>query len=540
MVKEDIIRDKDDRCNELLKQMEAEKKKWDQEDEDEQDETDVLLSKAIELALAQGKGWKPGEKEAYLEKMMDDDYIHPMFATSQEELEKSGMAEAFSSLLYDDPPARTMMEAKGKGNEAFQHGKTNVAKNVQYYRDAINHYYEAFHWAQKVTPDVQALDSQGKPLEDVPVYTEHELDVFKSTVLANAAMAHMQIKNWGYVRDDSKRSLAFNPNNIKSWYRLAKAHQMLQNWEEAGDAIDSGLNCDSNNKELKYLKLQLEKKVSRARMERQRREKARAQRVSHVKSVWKHCKEAGITLGRVPLVSTFDDDEEVEDTVSNDEARWHHHFPHTGKLPQRRNDDIDGGQWTWPTMFVYPSHNQSDFIAEFCESDMIALRMAEVFPELDEGITETSMPWDYNNEFVCSKLAVYFEVHCTGKYDDAVHPESVEKLRDQGAAMRFYESSRALKGDEGPEMATVARCLERKHLHKQRKAWIKEHKSLWAKPDPCPVVRVHPACTLIDVLKDNRMVVPNFLVTFILFPEDHPAHESFLKEHKCLGILGGV
>lgn len=524
----------DGRFDDLLHQMEQEKKKLDQQG-DEQDETDALLSKAIELALAQGKGWKPGEKEAYLEKMMDEDFIHPIFATNEEELEKSGMAEAFSSLLCDDPPARSMIEAKAKGNEAFQNGKHNVAKNVQYYRDAINHYYESFHWAQRVTPDVPSVTSDGKPLEDIPVYTEHELDLYKSTVLANAAMAHMQIKNWGYVRDDSKRALAFNPKNVKAWYRLAKAHQMLQNWEEAGDAIDSGLECEQDNKELIQLKKLLDRKITRARIERQKREKARAHRVSHIKSVWKHCKEVGITLGRVALVSTVNDDEDLEDEGISDEARWHHHFPHTGKLPQKHIDK--SGEWSWPTMFVYPSHNQSDFVAEFFESDMIALRMAEVFPELDEGKSETSMPWDFNNEFVCSNLAVYFEVHCTENEGDVVHPESVEKLKDQGAAMRFYESSRALKGDEGPEMATVARCLERKHLHKQRKEWIKKHKTLWAKPDPCPVVRVHPACTLNDVLKDKRMVVPNFLVTLILFPQDHPAHEEFLREHKCLGIL---
>lgn len=28
-----------------------------------------------------------------------------------------------------------------------------------------------------------------------------------------------------------------------------------------------------------------------------------------------------------------------------------------------------------------------------------------------------------------------------------------------------------------------------------------------------------------------------FLATFILFPENHPAHAAFLNEHKCLGIL---
>jgi hypothetical protein len=85
----------------------------------------------------------------------------------------------------------------------------------------------------------------------------------------------------------------------------------------------------------------------------------------------------------------------------------------------------------------------------------------------------------------------------------------VEVLRDQASTMRFYESTRALKGDEGQDMTNVARAVARKHLYQQRKAWKKKHGSLWAKPDLNPVVRVHPAMTLRDVLKDSRMVVPN-------------------------------
>ena len=55
------------------------------------------------------------------------------------------------------------------------------------------------------------------------------------------------------------------------------------------------------------------------------------------------------------------------------------------------------------------------------------------------------MPWDYNNEFVCSKLAICFEVHCTEAYDELIHSECVELLKQQGDAMRFYENFRALK-----------------------------------------------------------------------------------------------
>ena len=284
---------------------------------------------------------------------------------------------------------------------------------------------------------------------------------------------------------------------------------MLQNWEEAGDAIESGLAIEGedNNKDLKKLQKLLATRVAKARKLRQERERARAERVSKVKQVWKHCKEKGIQLGRVPLVATITDDEDDENNL---ESRWHHHRPNSGNLPGPSSEG-----WAWPCMFLYPSHQQSDFARDFGESEMLALRMAQMFPELESEGGETAMPWDYNQEFVCSKLGVYFERHCSDD-DKLVHPEFVAKLKDQGEAMRFYESSRALMGDEGADMANVVKAVERKHLYQQRKAWKKKHGSLWSKPDPCPVVRVHPAITLEQILADKRMIVPN-VSRFVLY-----------------------
>lgn len=115
---------------------------------------------------------------------------------------------------------------------------------------------------------------------------------------------------------------------------------------------------------------------------------------------------------------------------------------------------------------------------------MIASRLAQVFPDNDNG---TAMPWDYNNEFICSKLAIQFEIHNKkiwnkNKNNNEVviiyHPESVEPIEDLSSAIRFYELSRALRGDEGPEMENLARAVERKHLFEQRKAWRLAHKTL--------------------------------------------------------------
>lgn len=170
-------------------------------------------------------------------------------------------------------------------------------------------------------------------------------------------------------------------------------------------------------------------------------------------------------------------------------------------------------------MFLYPSHNQSDFIEYFVERGMLALQMVGKFPEM-EPEQDTAMSCDYNNEFQFSKLAIYFEVYYTKAKIEVIYPEYAEKLKDQGNAMRLYESSRVLKhqGVEGTDMANVAKCVERKHLHKQRKAWKAKHGSLWAKPNPCPVVWVGPTATLWQIFTDRRMMVPNFIVILILFP----------------------
>ena len=116
---------------------------------------------------------------------------------------------------------------------------------------------------------------------------------------------------------------------------------MLQCWEEAGDAIDSGLAVpgESENKDLLKLQKLLADRVRKARLARQKRERLRAERVAKVKGVWKHCKDSEIQLGRVALVaSVSDEDEEAGDDA--EESRWHHHHPHTGQLPANI-----GGNW---------------------------------------------------------------------------------------------------------------------------------------------------------------------------------------------------
>ena len=99
-----------DQFNDLMQHMAKTKEQLEEEDkinhggDDENDEKtsaqDKLLSEAIEFAIEQGRGWGPGEKEEYLKMIGDDDFIPPLFASSVEEVSKSGLQEAFTSLIY--------------------------------------------------------------------------------------------------------------------------------------------------------------------------------------------------------------------------------------------------------------------------------------------------------------------------------------------------------------------------------------------------------------------------------------------------------
>ena len=126
--------DKQEETAALLEKMKATKAQWDAEAAsapDGPDETDALLSQAISMAIEQGKGWAPGEREKYLETLLDDDFIPPLFASTKEELEHSGLAEAFSTLYNEgEVPAKNMLDFRKKGNASVALGRKNVAKNL--------------------------------------------------------------------------------------------------------------------------------------------------------------------------------------------------------------------------------------------------------------------------------------------------------------------------------------------------------------------------------------------------------------------------
>jgi tetratricopeptide (TPR) repeat protein len=496
---------------------------------------------AMEEALANGKGWSSdAERQAYIDKVTDDEFLPAIFCSTPEELANAPDGASFQALLYDNQTAASnMVEKKDLGNEKLRLGRQNEARNFQYYRDAVNAYTEAIGWAGQIvcTDDESyepAVDGDAQKHDKHRLFTRQELAEYTSILHGNRAMSHMEIKNWGFAIADCKASIEQHKENLKSHYRLAKCHETRREYELALAACEQGLEVDPSSVALQKILRAVNKEGQRERKARQTKERERVQRAGKIKAVYKWCKDKSIKLGRVPLVSTVDEEDEDDDEYGekeNSAKRWNHIQPFFGKMPEITSLM----EYSWPTMFLYPSHNQSDFIPTFGGDEMIALRLAEMFPEEEDS---QPVAWDYNHQFKCSNLALYFEVN--GAPSDGVcHPESVLRLDDMSGTMRFFENARALKGVDGQAALEKARDEERMKLKVSRYMWQRT-KGKHALPPVADVVQIHPACTLEQVLLDPKMIVPNLVLQIMVFPVDHDAHKEFLKERKIVGVINPV
>lgn len=57
----------------------------------------------------------------------------------------------------------------------------------------------------------------------------------------------------------------------------------------------------------------------------------------------------------------------------------------------------------WPVMLMYPEHQQSDYIKDFCEGHSFEAHLANMFGPADR------LPWDVANKYKADDIEVYFE-----------------------------------------------------------------------------------------------------------------------------------
>ncbi|AOA62152.1 Co-chaperone, TPR-containing [Komagataella phaffii CBS 7435] len=255
------------------------------------------------------------------EEVMKDINRLPLFMTELDETDGEGGEneglEALKALAYEGEPDEVASNFKNQGNDCY--------KSKQY-QDAVQYYTKAL----EVKCDDAAINA---------------------SLYLNRAACNLELKNYRRCINDCKLALLLTPDNVKAYYRSAKAYLALGKLDEASELVDFALKqqeeheVKQDTKALEILGTQIKhQKEKLEEQERQRNERENA----------KKAKEAALavalTLRGYTIIHTKEPFGILQDK----------------KITLEAETDVES-QMIFPGMVLYPTLDEWDFVEQISE-----------------------------------------------------------------------------------------------------------------------------------------------------------------------------
>ncbi|GAU27545.1 hypothetical protein TSUD_29780 [Trifolium subterraneum] len=271
-----------------------------------------------------------------------------------------------------------------------------------------------------------------------------------SILFSNRAHVNLLLGNFRRALNDANDALKLNPSSIKAIYRAAKASVSLNLLDEAQDYCQMGLHLDPKNEELKKLEYQIGLKILE-------NEKHEAQEIVSA------MENRGLKIGKAMYREL------------------------TGlKKPVLDKSNI----LHWPVLLLYAEVMSSDFIEDFCETDMFSL--ANVFAD------DQPLPWDVENNYKREFIELYYEAG------------SGPRLSKEKLLRYLLEGTAAASNGEG--------------IGDEEKNAVDDIKQNQSSPK---WIKVNERRTLHDVLKEPNFIIPEIPVFYVVSKQS-----SFYKKFK--------
>nr|VDC64528.1 unnamed protein product [Brassica rapa] len=254
------------------------------------------------------------------------------------------------------------IEFKEQGNECVRKGKKHYSEAIENYTKAIN---------QGVLSDSET-----------------------SILFSNRAHVNLLLGNYRRALTDAEEAIKLCPDNVKAVYRAAKASLSLDLLSEAKSYCEKGIEKDPSNEDMKKLL----KVVTLKKQEKEQHEAEVSRAVVEAKACLSAFENRGVKIGKAMYREL------------------------TGlKKPVLDQNNI----LHWPVLLLYAEAMTSDFVEDFCETDMFAthLDMISFFQKLTDlafflsflsapnMFSEDSppLPWDKNHEYTREAIELYYE-----------------------------------------------------------------------------------------------------------------------------------
>ncbi|KIW19466.1 hypothetical protein PV08_00038 [Exophiala spinifera] len=310
----------------------------------------------------------PGQKHVSsksFEEIVQDMSKTPLFMNSLDDATADDgeniMIEAIKALQYEGTKAEVAQGFKERGNEMVAEKKWADAK--EFYSKGI-----------------AVLVDRGEDKWDKPQDMEAEQkqqSLVEEQLHVNRALCNLELKNYRSTTLDCAAALRINPTNVKAHYRSASALFALDKVLEALDVASRGLKIDPDNVVLKKLLDQIRARAT-VKEQQDRRRLAEQKRKQQEQLVLATALKA-----------------------RNIQLRGSKDPPNLEDASIRLSPDplSPKSMLEFPVMFLYPMHNQSDFIKAWAEKHAIEHHLSYILP----------LPWDSKNEYKPSTVDCYMD-----------------------------------------------------------------------------------------------------------------------------------
>ncbi|XP_075872069.1 tetratricopeptide repeat protein 4 [Nelusetta ayraudi] len=222
-------------------------------------------------------------------------------------------------------------------------------------------------------------------------------------LLTNRAAAQFHLGNMRSSFNDATAAKKIKPDHLKALIRGAQCCIEVRAFARALQWCDEGLKAHPTDKKLLELRAAADKH-KRAADRDARKAKAKEKKLLNEKeALLAAINERGIKLLQSTKARRHDSDSDDEDESSS------------GTIAELSLDGLSSKEATgaqvfrdeqgslhWPVLFMYPEHQQSDFISAFCENTCFIDHLAVMFGE-------ELPPWDTDRKYLSHNLQLYFE-----------------------------------------------------------------------------------------------------------------------------------
>lgn len=248
-----------------------------------------------------------------------------------------------------------------------------------------------------------------------------------ATLYSNRAASHCHLGNWRSALMDCVCARKMQPSHKKAIHRGLDCCLRLSMFAEAIKWCDAALILDQKDEMVQNKRKDAERKKKAQDRDNRKQEmllkKERARKSAMIKAV----KERGLRLGDLGDLAADIDLEDVNALDALDLSSLESHHPSGAQVSV--NED---GSMTWPVMFLYPEHGESDFIQSYHETVTFDVHLEHMFS------SENRPPWDVAGKYRADNLVLF--------YEDKVKTQLVSVKRDSNLIEVMKQSTFRIYG----------------------------------------------------------------------------------------------